>query len=310
VTQPAVDVIAPGRPVAPELRERVLAVDADATAADRTPALDDQVRLDLSEPSPVVTHLVARRSAGEEVIGYAHADARDDDAVSGHLVVAPSHRRQGAGSVLLEALSEASGSRQLRLWAHGNTSAAQAFASRKGLSAVRELRKMRRALDETLAGPTYDPSVSVRTFVVGQDEAAWVATNATAFAHHPEQGRLTLDDLRQRIAQPWFDRSGFFLAERDGDLLGYHWTKVHPSGGQSGGPVGEVYVLGVAPQAQGLGLGKALTLTGLRHLRDLGLDEVVLYVDGDNLPAVAVYERLGFTTASVDVMYAQAAPRG
>jgi mycothiol synthase len=178
------------------------------------------------------------------------------------------------------------------------------MAASTGFVPVRELRQMRRDLSAPMATPSYAPGVVVREYVAGSDDEAWVQVNAAAFRTHPEQGRLDVDDLRQRTAQPWFDPAGFFLAERDGHLIGYHWTKIHPTGGSDGGPIGEVYVLGVLPEAQGLGLGKALTLTGLAFLRDSGLHEVMLYVESDNLPAVAVYERLGFTTVSVDVMYA------
>jgi mycothiol synthase len=111
------------------------------------------------------------------------------------------------------------------------------------------------------------------------------------------------------MAEPWFDPEGFFVAEARadgagaaaGDLLGFHWTKVHP--GEP--PHGEVYVVGVSPRAQGLGLGRLLTLTGLHHLAARGLREVVLYVESDNAPAIAVYSRLGFTHADADthVMY-------
>jgi mycothiol synthase len=71
--------------------------------------------------------------------------------------------------------------------------------------------------------------------------------------------------------------------------------------------VGEVYVVGISPQAQGRGLGKALTLTGLHHLRDRGMREVILYVEADNAPAIAVYSGLGFTHADedTDVQYAR-----
>jgi mycothiol synthase len=170
---------------------------------------------------------------------------------------------------------------------------------------------MHRPLAPALPPPSYPDDVIVRTFRPGVDDEAWVALNAAAFATHPEQGRLTVEDLRHRMAEPWFDPEGFFLAARGERLLGSHWTKVHPARPDAPGDadagtraIGEVYAVGVHPDAQGLGLGKALTLSGLHYLRDHGLDDVMLYVDGDNGAAVGLYERLGFTKTTVDVMYA------
>jgi mycothiol synthase len=143
----------------------------------------------------------------------------------------------------------------------------------------------------------------LRTFVPGQDEDEWLALNARSFAKHPEQGSWTRHDVTMREREPWFDTAGFFIADRDGVMAGFHWTKVHPAGEEADGPVGEVYVVGVDPAEQGSGLGRALTLAGLAHLRDLGLAQVMLYVDEDNTPAIRMYQRLGFERTRTDAMY-------
>jgi len=67
--------------------------------------------------------------------------------------------------------------------------------------------------------------------------------------------------------------------------------------------MGEVYVVGVAPDQTGRGLGRALTLAGLAHLRSKGLPDAMLYVDASNTGASRLYESLGFTRWDVDVEF-------
>ena len=159
----------------------------------------------------------------------------------------------------------------------------------------------------------------MRTFEPGRDDEAWVRLNAAAFRDHPEQGSWTLSDLHRREAEPWFDPDGFFLAERGDRLVGFHWTKVHggegdhhehPDGphaheGHGHDPIGEVYVVGVDPDERGTGLGRALTLVGLRHLRHRGLPDAMLFVDADNAAAIRLYTGLGFTRWETDVMFSR-----
>ncbi len=302
MTSPPPDIAVIAR-VSDDERDEVLALADAAAEADGVSPIDDQVRLDLKySDSADVRHLLATSPEGT-ILGYAHVDLGSAEATNAHLVVHPRYRHHGVGTALVQALIAESEPRSLRVWAHGDEAAAKFLSGRLGFRRVRDLWQMRRALDVALTPPAYPPEVTVRTFEPGRDDEAWVAVNAAAFASHPEQGALTVDDLHQRMEQPWFDAAGFFLAERDGALVGFHWTKVHPAGEKSPKPIGEVYAVGVSPDAQGLGLGKALTSTGLLHLQQLGLTEVILYVEGDNTPAIAVYTKLGFERSALDVMY-------
>lgn len=285
--------------VSPEaLREVQDLIDA-AARADGQYAVSEQGRLQLRGGRRAGVRHLMLRSEGT-LVGYGQLEDTDPvEAPVGELVVHPGHRGRGYGRRLGQELLTASG-RRLRMWAHGGHPGARHLAQLLGLTLFRELRQLRRPLAGAAeAEATVPDGVRVRAFVPGADDAAWLALNAEAFAHHPEQGGLTQRDLDDRKAEPWFDPAGFFLAERDGRLVGFHWTKVH-----SAEQLGEVYVLGVAPGEQGSGLGRALTAIGLRHLaRDRGLPTAMLYVDADNAPAMAVYERLGFTTHEADLMY-------
>ncbi|UZN02479.1 mycothiol synthase [Cellulomonas sp. S1-8] len=323
-------------PLPPAQADAVRSLHHAAARHDGVPPLSEQPLLWLTDEEAPVVHLLAYQGPADEpadehdatpadthgdapadgLVGYAQLDVGSSTTVRAELVVAPAHRRRGVARALLErAASEAATvpERRLHVWAHGDLPAARAAAATTGLVVVRELWRM--AVDLTQHPPADAPlphGVQVRTFVPGQDEDAWRRVNARAFAHHPEQGRMTSADLRARESEPWFDPAGFLLAERDGQLLGSVWTKVHPAGdAPDAGPdeqVGEIYVVGVDPDAQGLGMGRALTSLGLAYLRDRGLRTVILYTGAENTVAVHTYERAGFTRAAADVMYGPPAP--
>lgn len=302
-----------------------------ATEGDGVRPLSEHVTLHLRHGGDEgVRHLLAYgdgRGAHPHLAGYVHLDVTDEVAgSSAEVVVDPAWRRHGVGRLLVDAARAETPDDRLRLWSHGETEAAAGLAQAMGYRKIRELRQLRRSLSAPMPAPVVPGGITVRTFTPGQDDQAWIDLNALIFADHPEQGALTVDDLKRRLAEPWFGAAGFFLAERtsgsDGSrLVGYHWTKAHGGGDpivhehdDSGphshhshdhghDPIGEVYVVGVHPDERGTGLGRALILTGLHHLRSLGLLEAMLYVDADNTAAIASYERLGFTHWDSDVQY-------
>ncbi len=294
-----------------------------ATEFDGVRPLSEHVSLHLRHGGDEgVRHLLAYgdgRGHHPHLAGYAHLDVTDEVAgSSAEVVVDPAWRRHGVGRLLVDTVRAETPDGRLRLWAHGESPAASGLASALGFTKTRELLQLRRSLSASIPAAEVPDGVEVRSFVPGQDDLSWVALNALIFADHPEQGALSLDDLHRRLDEPWFDAGGFFLAERGGELVGYHWTKVH--GGEAvvhehddhgphthdqhgHEPIGEVYVVGVHPSERATGLGTALIVLGLHHLRSAGLLEAMLYVDAENTPAIAAYERLGFTHWDSDVQF-------
>lgn len=166
-------------------------------------------------------------------------------------------------------------------------------AETAGLALVREVLQLRCALPL----PSEDAPAVTRSFVPGADDESFLEVNNRAFSWHPDQSGWTIEHLRSRCAEEWFDADGFLLHESDGRLDGYCWTKVHPANGEDPA-MGEIFVIGVDPDAHGRGLGRALTIAGLSYLSSLGLRVGMLHVEHDNERARRLYESLGFTIHS------------
>jgi mycothiol synthase len=287
-----------------QIRELVTA----ATDFDNVAPVGEQVLRELAHRR--TEHLVVTDrdpSGGERVVGYLNLTPGQDDGLGmAELVVHPQSRRRGIGTEMIRAaLSKTAG--RNRFWAHGTLESARATASAVGLVPVRELVQMRRSL-HGITEPSVPDGIRIRTYAGPTDDAELLRVNNAAFAQHPEQGGWAPTDLAERRAEKWFDPKGLFLAfdEKTDALLGFHWTKVHTD--EPG--LGEVYVVGVDPSAQGSGLGGLLTSVGVAYLaRQLAAaahPTVMLYVESDNAAALRTYRRLGFTEHSVDTAYARA----
>lgn len=206
--------------------------------------------------------------------------------------VDPDHRRRGHGREILDSISTPG----LGVWAHGDHPGARALAESTGMHRERVLLQLRARLDDPATSTTaaIPAGVTIDGFREGADEDAWVALNARVFADHPEQGQITRETLAPRLVE---NGSENFLVARDGDtMIGYCWLKLADG-------LGEVYVLGVAPEHGGRGLGRALLAAGLDRLRELGIAESPLYVEADNEPALRLYRAFGYRDHTIDVLY-------
>lgn len=302
------------RELDPEARTGVLALVRRASAARGHTALDEgRLQRAVAGDAPSFLAALAWNDARTALVGYVQA-LRGSGGWDVEHVIDPAigrngapdhvgHERRDLAARLLESVIDALGiedDTDVRLWVYQATDDDDRLAANLGLSLSRELRQMRRPLplEETLRASARD--LATRPFEVDRDEKAWLEVNNRAFAGHPDQGDWTLDDLRARFREAWFDPEGFLLHESDGQLAGFCWTKVHA---QAQPPIGEIYVIGVDPDHQQRQLGRALVVAGLEHLTRAGLAVAMLYVDATNTPALALYESLGFGVHHVDRVY-------
>jgi mycothiol synthase len=274
-------------------------------AADGHAALGEHKWLDLVQGARTgVSGFVARSRSSGRQIGYIHL-SKGEASWGIECVVHPRDRTDDGrvGSALLRtALDEiaAVGGGHVHLWVAKPTATHDAITEALGLRRGRDLYQMRCALPvEPIDLPPDTEEWKLRSFCPGTDEAAWLRVNNRAFAGHPEQGGWDRETLEAREREPWFDKEGFLLAERTGELGGFCWTKIH----DETPPLGEIYVIAVDPGAQGHRLGALLVQAGLRYLTERGLRTAMLYVDADNEPALSLYRRIGFTVDHVDRAY-------
>lgn len=321
------------------LAEAFLAFARKVSQEDQTPPFSEQTLVEVQKishgaaqvPPLLCVSATDSAKAGEgQWLGAAVALLDENQQATVEGAVLPSARSQGIGRALGEALHQELAQTQaaeIHLWVHqiqgeeavSERKAAEILARSFDYTPVRELRKMqlelteeaRQSIQHDYAQLSLPEGITLETFAPGQDEQAWVDANAAAFAHHPEQGNLTLLDLQERKVSDWFRAAGFFLARSAEGLAGFHWTKIPADQGEE--LEGEVYAVGIVPSWQGKKLGRVITLAGMDYLArwtsDDGraLHKIVLYVDADNTAAVSLYKSLGFVEETVDIMYSNQA---
>lgn len=157
---------------------------------------------------------------------------------------------------------------------------------------MRHILKLHRDLD-TNSLPRVVHDYTIENFNPATHKQLWLDLNNLIFSHHPDQGNWAIQDLENRMAEPWFDEKGFFLATENNALKGFVWTKIHQDLINQD-PVGELYVVGTHPDHAGKGIARALSVEAINYLVSKGLKHAILYVDADNEKGLKLYSSLGF----------------
>jgi mycothiol synthase len=285
-------------------RPAIAALDGAARAIAGHDAVGDAVWRDLGAPhAESVGFLIDSRA-------YVHVARAEPGGAGAHWTAGairlPAARDRETTSTLLDAAVAhvaAHGGGRLECWVLGVTEGDDAPFADAGFTVARSLFEMRVPLPRPEA-PHWPPGLGVRTFDRERDGEAWLAVNNRAFADHPDQGGWTEATLRERMAESWFDPTLFLLAADADGLAGFNWLKLHSA--RDPDPVlGEIYVIGVDPRAQGTGLGRALAVAGLQAVHDRGAPVGMLFCASDNAGALALYRSLGFEVHRTDRAYAR-----
>jgi len=280
------------------------------TSHDGTPPIAEHILFHLRYGGDKAdSHLLVEKD--NQVIGYAHLD--QTDLVAGpsvELVVDPSYKGAGVGKALLSEAIKICG-KSLRLWVHGEQEVAHNLAASFNFEKIRTVLQVSKSLTDIQPLPVIDKEIIIRSFLPGIDSDAWLELNNKVFKDHPEQGGWQLSDLNHRLSEEWFDEKGFFIVEKNRQVIASTWTKVHGEhshdhdgeASHAHPAIGEIYITAVDPEYAGIGIGKALTITALNYLKYQGLTDAMLYVDFDNKAALNLYDSLGFKLSSKDVLY-------
>lgn len=124
-----------------------------------------------------------------------------------------------------------------------------------------------------------------------EDIPAWVNAKNRVFESHSEAGWF-----ETTFSSRWdFDWDGWLVITREDEIVGlaaadYHRDPARPEA-VSGA---HIEYVGVLPECRGLRLGEALMVACLRHILNRGLSECTLITQPFRVPAIRLYERLGF----------------
>ncbi len=268
----------------------------------------------LEETLPVGSRAAALIDRSENTIPLAFASASTDgqrlqlDVVTNASVPSTVEQTAARLQLLVRHLSGQAGHETItEIWTRPDDGPIAAGVEALGFRRVRSLHQLRLAL------PASASPIATRDFDPARDLAQVVEINNKAFAQHPDQGGQTEESFASLMAEPWFDPAGLrVLDDPNGSdtLAGFCWTKIHPAGNyrptsapddaQPTSQLGEIYVIGLNPAHHGQGLGVPLVASGLQWLSSRGVQEVLLYVESDNAPAMRTYQRLGFTINRTD----------
>ncbi len=220
----------------------------------------------------------------------------EEQAFSG-FTVHRDYRKRGVGRQLYALIAQQAAQHPLKRLYSGGAKAhtlKQEFLARRGFEFDRYFWRMRLPADKDVPPVQLPEGYTVRTFVPGQDEELFMNVRNVCFADHFGSTPYTPETTAYIIQQEMFQPAGLFFAFKDGVVAGYCWSAISAEeNARRNVSVGWIEHLGTVPEHRGVGLGRALLLIGVQHLRQQ-VSVVELGMEGENVAALRLYESVGF----------------
>jgi mycothiol synthase len=138
---------------------------------------------------------------------------------------------------------------------------------------------------------------TIRTYQPG-DGAAWCRLINDAIG-----GEYTEERVEQEMSgAPGLEPADLFFAVSGEAVVGTAWARRARHGPER---MGYVHMVAVASEHRGRGVGRALVVSVLRRLREVGLASAMLETDDVRLPAIRLYLALGFRPELTHDSYAE-----
>jgi mycothiol synthase len=157
--------------------------------------------------------------------------------------------------------------------------------------------RLDRELDTDIAQPHVPDGYTISPFNPETDQALQAGAQVDAFAGLPEADAWSLAVAARFVR--WFEgREDLDLVAKapDGTVAAMAIFLCDPVT-----RIGELEVVGTRAAYQRKGLSRAVLRTGLDYLKENGMNAVVVRTGTDNLPAIRLYESVGFCI--VDRLY-------
>jgi ribosomal protein S18 acetylase RimI-like enzyme len=125
--------------------------------------------------------------------------------------------------------------------------------------------------------------------------AIWHKLHQNSFSKHFGFAPRELEKWSELVIDASTDSNGVFIAFKDGEPVGFCQCNDEYAEDNKG----NISILGVAQESQGLGIGEALLQTGIVYSASKGYDTLELNVDtGNESGALKLYEKVGFKPES------------